>query len=382
MKRREVLLSIVVPTRARAEYAANLIRSLHTSGSDDFELLIRENSGKPELERLVQELADKRIRYDFSAEDLNMHQNFDAAIALATGTFVCALGDDDGILINRALHLLARARSDKIDAVLTQTLIYNWPGLRHRFWGDIGGTMVGEMFRERSERLLNPLEERDRVFESGVTSGLGLLPRVYQGFVSRRSLDALRERCGTCFPAASPDMANGVGLVPFVNRLLYTPRAAVISGHSPKSGGGAGAAGQHHGRLEDRTNLPPGTLQTWDPCIPRFWSGVTIYAQSAVAAAKASEPSPSIPLAHHRLYAACLIYEPRAYWNDVLAAARAVPGSKVLLTALVAWAVTQMLTRRAVTFLSNILSIGHAKRGERHGTLADAAASLSSGRDR
>lgn len=377
MRRSEALLSIVIPTRDRTEYAANLIRSLRGSMSDDFELVVRENSSRPELGGLIGALGDSRFRYDYSAEDLNMHQNFDAAITLATGTFVCALGDDDGILIDRALEVLVRAQTEGVDAVLTQTLIYNWPGLRHRFWGDVGGTMAGKMFPEISERILDPEVERDHVFQSGVTSGLGLLPRVYQGFVSRRSLDALRQRCGTCFPAASPDMANGVGLVPFVNRLLYSPQAAVISGHSPKSGGGAGAAGRHHGRLADRTNLPPGTLQAWDPAVPRFWSGVTIYAQSAIAAAKASAPSPSIPLAHHRLYAACLIYEPRIYWPDVLAASRAAPGSRMLLGARVTSAIIQMLAKRAVMFLSNILSVGLAKKGERHDTLADASNSIS-----
>jgi hypothetical protein len=375
-----VLLSIVVPTRDRTEYAANLIRSLHASASTDFELVVRENSSRPELGGLIAALGDARIRYDYSAEDLNMHQNFDQAIALAAGSYVCALGDDDGILIDQALDVLARARAEGVDAVLAQTLIYNWPGLRHRFWGDVGGTMAGEMFREKSERVLDPAKERDRVFESGVTEGLGLLPRVYQGFVSRRSLDALRQRCGTCFPAASPDMANGVGLVPFVNRLLYTPQPVVISGHSPKSGGGAGAAGSHHGRLEDRTNLPPGTLQTWDPSVPRFWSGVTIYAQSAISAAMASETAPPIPLAHHRLYAACLIYEPRIYWPDVVKAACAAPGSGPLLGVRVAYAVVQTLAKRAITFLTNILNVGLAKRGKRHDTLADASTAFSTGR--
>lgn len=380
MSGNEVLLSIVVPTRDRTEYAANLIRSLHESASTDFELVVRENSSRPELGGLIAALGDPRIRYDYSADDLNMHQNFDQAIALATGAYVCALGDDDGILIDRALAVLACARADGVDAVLTQTLIYNWPGLRHRFWGDVGGSMAGEMFRAASGRRLDPVKERDRVFESGVTGGLGLLPRVYQGFVSKRSLDALRQRCGTCFPAASPDMANGVALVPFVNQLLYSAEPAVISGHSPKSGGGAGAAGRHHGRLEDRTNLPPGTLQSWDPLVPRFWSGVTIYAQSAIVAAKASTPSPYMPMAYHRLYAACLIYEPRTYWPDVLTAARAAPGSKVVLGARVAAAVVQTLMKRTVTFLSNTVSVGLAKKGRRYDTLAAASASLSVGR--
>lgn len=380
MRRRDVLLSIVVPTRGRTEYAANLIRSVHTSASRDFELVVRENANKPELDALVDALNDSRIRYDYSAEDLNMHQNFDQAIELASGSYVCALGDDDGILLDQALELLARARTEGVDAVLSQTLIYNWPGLTHRFWGDVGGTMAGNMFAENTERMLDPKAELDRVFKRGVTMGLGLLPRVYQGFVSRRSLDALRRACGSCFPAASPDMANAVGLVPFVNKVLYTPRAVLISGHSPKSGGGAGAAGKHHGRLEDRTNLPPGTLQNWDPAIPRFWSGVTIYAQSAIAAAKASAPSGPVALAYHQLYAACLIYEPAVYRHDILEAAREVPGSRILMGLRVASAVIETLVKRTANFLINALKMARIHRMQRCDTMADAVAAISHGR--
>lgn len=381
MRRREVLLSIVVPTRNRTEYAANLIHSLHTSTSDDFELVIRENSAKPELGSLVRALEDERIRYDYSAGDLNMHQNFDQTVALATGSYVCALGDDDGVLIDRALEVLGRARAEGIDAVLTQVLIYNWPGLRHHFWGDVGGTMAGELFTETPEGLLDPKAELDRVFKSGVTSGLGRLPRVYHGFVSRRSLDALRRECGSCFPGASPDMANAVGLVPFVNKILYTPHAAIITGHSPKSGGGAGAAGQHHGRLDDRTNLPPGTLEAWDPSVPRFWSGVTMYVQSAISAAKASAPSLPVRIAHHRLYAVCLIHEPHVYWSDILAAARAVPGSKVLLGTRIAYSVVQTLAKRTANFLFNTLRVTLTRKSIRLDSMADVVASFSRGRD-
>lgn len=377
MSRSEVLLSIVVPTRGRAEYATNLVRSVHTSKSDDFELIVRDNSDEPELDSVIRSLNDTRIRYDYSADPLNMHQNFDDAIALATGRFVCAIGDDDSVLIDRALEILRRACDEGFDAVLTQTLIYNWPGLRHRFWGDVGGIMAGQMFPNTSGGRLEPEVERERVFRNGVTSGLGFLPRVYQGFVSRRSLDALRQQCGTTFPGASPDMANAIGLVPFVNGILYSPRAAIISGHSPKSGGGAGTAGQHHGRLEDRTNLPSSTLQQWDTSVPRFWSGVTIYAQSAITAAKASDPASAIPMAHHRLYAACLIFEPPIYRPEVLNASRTVPGPRALLGARVLWSVIDMLAARAITFVSNFFRIGLRKSAERHDTIEKAGAWVS-----
>lgn len=371
----EKLLSIVVPTRNRADYAASLIRSLHQSNSQDFEVVVRDNSVSPDLRSTVETLGDPRIRYDYSAAPLNMHQNFDDAVAMARGTYVCALGDDDGVLVDEALSILADARAEKIDAVLTQVLVYNWPGVRHWFWGDVGATLSGAILCSDGKRTIDPSCELERVFRTGATEGLGFLPRVYHGFVKRRSLEALRSKCGSCFPAESPDMANAVALVPFVNKILYSPKAAIISGHSPRSGGGAGAAGRHHGRLEDQTHLPAGTLVEWSAAIPRFWSGVTIYAQSAVVAARASSAEALPQLSYHVLYAACFVYESRRYWADVLHAARAAPGPRLTLALRVCGSILRLVVKRGTTFVANLFLQCFQLRGERYrdiGELIDA----------
>src|SRR5512139_1823647 len=103
------LLSVVIPTRNRSEYARNLIASLQRCRDDRFEVIVRDNSDDAGLGQFVAEMNDSRLVYDFSPERLNMHQNFDQALALARGTYVCALGDDDGILLDAALQILARA---------------------------------------------------------------------------------------------------------------------------------------------------------------------------------------------------------------------------------------------------------------------------------
>lgn len=353
----EPLLSIVVPTRNRPECVESLLRGLCASGADNFEIVVQDNSSDDSLGARLAATADPRIRYEHVAEPLNMHQNFDRAVARAKGHYACALGDDDAVIVDEALTVLERARARDVDAVLTGLAFYYWPGVIHRFWGDTGGLLTD--FETKSgdrEILLDPREELRRVFASGVTNGLGRLPRVYQGFVSRRSLNALFDKCGSYFPGPSPDMANAVALAPFVNSTLYTEQPIVISGYSPRSGGSAGASGKHHGRLEDQPHLPAGTLEHWDDAIPRFWSGVTIYAQSALAAARAVLHPPLPPIGYHRLYAACLIFEPRPYRPAVFAAARH-RGGGALLYARIGAAMAGMVAARGATFARNLVKL-------------------------
>lgn len=350
------LLSVVVPTRNRQACAMSLVEGLRAVQADDFELVLHDNSDNDSLGAFVAGFNDPRLRYLHTADRLNMHENFDRAIHASRGVYVCGLGDDDGLLVDAALSILRVARDREIDAVLPGVHAFNWPGLKHWFWGDVGGRLIepGTSNADK-QRMLDPDSELATVFAAGVTRGLGLLPRVYQGIVSRRSLDAVWERCGTYFPGPSPDMANAVALAATVSSIWLHPEPVIISGHSPKSGGGAGAAGKHHGRLEDQPHLPPGTLESWTPAIPRFWSGFTIYAQSAqIAAARSSPPAPPrmnlVPL-----YAACFVFERPPYWPLVWEAMRMHPRFGLSLILAVAARMLVMLAQRSYGFAGNFL---------------------------
>lgn len=361
------LLSIVVPTRNRQNCAASLIRGLHASQAQNFELVLHDNSDNDSLGAAVAELDDPRLRYSHTSDKLNMHGNFDRAIDQAKGVYLCGLGDDDGILVEPALALLQVALEREIDAVLPGIHSYSWPDLQHWYWGDVGGRLFSSV-TPTHERLLDPETELAAVFACGVTRGVGNLPRVYQGIVSQRSLDAVRARCGTYFPGPSPDMANAVALAANVGSIWLHPEPVIISGHSPKSGGGAGAAGQHHGRLEDQTHLPAGTVEAWTPAIPRFWSGFTIYAQSAQVAAAQTRSVPPPPLGLANLYAACLVFERRAYWPEVWKAMRTHPRFGLGLILGVAGAAAMMLAQRARSFIANFLRYRFARGDSRRFT--------------
>jgi hypothetical protein len=111
-------------------------------------------------------------------------------------------------------------------------------------------------------------------------------------------------------------MANAVALAYVVQNYVYVSIPTIISGQSPKSTGGQGARKQHHGTIESQPHLPADTAAKWSPSIPRFWSGATIYAESArraVAAISGREEK----FNYLYLYAACLVFE-RQYVREVM----------------------------------------------------------------
>lgn len=346
------LLSLVVPTKNRQEYAISLLRGIKACGAKELEVVVQDNSDKPSLQDVISALKDPRIRYFYSADPLNMHQNFDLAIDKAQGDYVCALGDDDGLIIPAALASLRHAKSSGADALLTELYSYPWPGVKHRIWGDLGGLVYSKrVFPGIDKQSLDPAAELEKLYSRGSVGGLGLLPRVYHGYVSRASLAALKERCGTYFPGGSPDMANAVALVPFTKSMLFDPSITLISGQSPRSSGGQD--GRQHSELEQVRHLPPETLRNWDPAIPRFWSNMTIYAQAAVEAARAAGLSPAYRFNYTNLCVACLIYQPKKYSKYVEAALRANGLYHSNLSLWLASEYTAMTLRRGGTFIRN-----------------------------
>lgn len=347
-------LSIIVPTRNRHHTAESLLRGLHAEPDPDFEVIVQDNSDSDQMAAFVAALSDPRITYEYRPEAMNMHQNFDIALQRASGDYWVAIGDDDGVLVGSALRAIKRAQEQDLDAVLAPIVSFAWPGLKHRIWGEIGGQTDLQRRLWADGTVIDPAVLLQKVYAGGLLGGVGNLPRIYQGLVSRRSMDALYARCGTYFPGASPDMANAVGLVPFVNGMLYVHEPMIVAGHSARSGGGQGSAGTHHGEVAQQPHLPADTAEKWHLAIPFFWSAPTIYAQSVVTAVAATQPQFAARPAWHKLYAACLVYEASQYRPRIRTAIAACERNRGLLALAIVASCVFMVGQRAITFARNL----------------------------
>src|SRR2546427_379615 len=181
------LISVVMPTRDRAQFAASALAGLLAIPSPLMEVVVEDNSVHEELERWVRAHGDSRLSYARTSQQRDVVANFDAALSRARGHYVAFIGDDD--CATPGLVEAAKWAYDRgYEAVVPLCRAYYlWPGTFYRFDGRrFAGTLTVPAFRG-STYSVNPLRELDHCLRSGGTS-FGLMPRAYHAIVLRCSL--------------------------------------------------------------------------------------------------------------------------------------------------------------------------------------------------
>src|SRR5690349_17226070 len=92
------LLSIVIATKNRQKYAIHAVESILSLNDDRIEVVIQDNSDIADLSsRLSKFKSDSRLKYRYTPPPFSSIDNFNAAVELSSGEYVCLIGDDDGI---------------------------------------------------------------------------------------------------------------------------------------------------------------------------------------------------------------------------------------------------------------------------------------------
>lgn len=304
-------LSVLIPTKNRSEYLDDVLSSILKWDRMDFEIVIQDNSDDNKTQDVVSKyLRDSRVKYFFIREDLSVIDNFENAVKNSSGAIITAIGDDDGIL-PIVMDISDWMLDKNVDAVLTDKADYVWPDLLSRYNSSYNNSKI--KFSKDINKQYNkiePLKELMNVCKHGGTT-MGMLPRIYYGLVNRKSLDEVHNITGQYFPGPSPDMANAVSLSLVVKDLYYLRYPAFIAGSSSKSTAGLGLKRKHVGSIGEIKHLPKNTLDEWDKLIPLYWSGPTIWAQSASIVMK--KMGCKYSLDYDYLYARCLVFFPQHF---------------------------------------------------------------------
>ena len=314
------LLSVVIPTRNRQQYARVAIRCILGIESQELELVVDDNSDSGELgESLGEELLDPRLRYTHDSSPLSFGENFVRALGKARGEYVCCIGDDDAVNLD-IVAVCRWARLNDVDAITDNwRASFYWPDFTPDGETGRAGRLVIRRFVGKAEMVSSEAEVIRCVRSGGV--GLQRLPKVYLGVVRRRCLEECLERieqhqAGTC-----PDMYLAVAVASSIRRLCVLDFPVVIPGFSAVGAGMLIATRRHQGRLEDAPHLRARPTYEWPALIPRFYSVHTFYAESVWAALLATGRADlmrSFNLAF--LYAVCLALYPEyrsAVWASV-----------------------------------------------------------------
>ena len=315
------ILSIIIPTKNRYSYLKILLRSIIQSRSNKYEIIVSDNSdNNTEILNFIDDLNSTKIKYYHQEGFLSMSDNFDKGVEKAIGKYVIILGDDDGILVDESVDFLENCYGQDIQAIYPMAINYQWPDNSHSIWGSLGGT-INISRKSTFMKQLDIPKELKKQSNYGFGLGLGKLPRVYHGFVLNKCCQELKAKCGTAFPGPSPDMANAVGLSTFLKKSFVTNKFLVISGHSNKSAAGMGGRKEHIGEINNIPALPKNTSNLWSNKIPFFWSGPTIYAESARQALVATNNKLVNEINYNYLIAICNVYE-KQFKDRVLLAAK------------------------------------------------------------
>lgn len=224
-ERRDVDLSILIPTRNRPALATVAVRSALAAIGPDDEVVVADNSDEP----LELRFDDPRLRVIRAPRVLAMPDNWEAVLAAARGRWVM-LFNDKCRAVPGPLRELRAAIPPGVKAATYATAMF-WQDLPEadaldpeRLWTTPGTLVVS---KDRPRAALKDSAPALRTWFDTVTYHPEL-PMLYTAVVHRDVLAAGRARTGRFFIGVAPDVASGVHILMNTDRYLETTYPAVL----------------------------------------------------------------------------------------------------------------------------------------------------------
>ena len=323
-------LSIIIPTKNRYLYLRSCLRSLLPYFNiPEVEIIITDNSNsKEDLNSCIAEFSN--VKYYYESSPLSQVENFELAMEKVTGLYVTMIGDDDSLSKN-ILDLICYMKVNNIESLNSPFAAYYWPGIISKNkLNDFSSKLFLKSYTYKFTELNCAVEVKRCLLNGGIT--IGRLPRIYYGIIKKDVLDKVKASSGYYFPGPSPDMASSFSSALFMKKIVYYDAPLFIAGNSPKSAAGLGLSGNHVGEIEGNPQLPKNCHLLWSRLVPKYWSGVTIYAESVIEAIKGCKKSEGdFSLNYYKLYASCLVFNPE-YKIRINESIKAFNEDKIVLT--------------------------------------------------
>ena len=314
------LLSLVIPTKNRYETLIPLIESMLEINSNELEIVVQDNSSDNSLfcSHFDLEIRDKKILYNYTNETLSAIENCDKAVKLATGKFICFIGDDDGVS-KKIIACCEWMNRDGIESVIFERAIYTWPNVEHFF--KINNTMNGKLIIPKFKGTVVKIDVQKEIIKVAKSGAQRMFnsPRLYHGIIQKDCLDKMYKDLLTYFPGSVPDMSNLVGLTSYVDSHYFVDLPLIITGQSSKSMSGKNSNRKHQGEIISEISLPSNTSGKWNKKIPFYWSGPTIWAQAALEAANTTNQKQFINNFNYPIvYAYCFAFSSSNYYPRII----------------------------------------------------------------
>jgi glycosyltransferase involved in cell wall biosynthesis len=283
------LLSIVIATKDRQKYALSAVESILSLENMNIQVVVQDNSSNNTLkDSLLKFSSDTRLVYRYTNESFSFIDNFNASIDLATGEYLCLIGDDDGVnpeVINATLW----AKNNNVDAIVGNlSANYRWEGTgapNTFFTKMTGSTLTISDFNGKAE-YVDIEKSLVQLMENGCTNYNEFkLPKLYHGVVKKSCLEEIKLKTGFFISGLSPDIYASISLACVVKKLIYINYPLTIPGVCAESGSiKEGQLKNHSKKLEDAPHFKGRKNYSWNREIPKIFCVQTIWADSGFSA--------------------------------------------------------------------------------------------------
>ena len=305
------LLSVIIATKNREEYCIEAIKSILTIPGEAIEITVADNSETNKIEKFLQSNPSDRVIYQYDKSEISSIENFNRAIGLSSGEYICLIGDDDTVLPD-ILNIANWMKSNNIETVCSKKIInYFWPNAHIPQYNS--GELVIPEFTGAKE-LLDVESTLEKLIRDGILNyQIYCLPRIYHGIVKRSVVERIKKKTGWYFGGLTPDIYSTVTLSCFVKKHYVVDYPFTIAGACPASTSVASLTGGHSGVLESAPHFKDRGNYVWEKEIPRYYSVETLWAETALKALREMDRNDlALKMNHYRFFTYA-IYANRKY---------------------------------------------------------------------
>jgi hypothetical protein len=228
------LLSVVIPTLNRPDTLRHAMATLAMQSGADCEFIIQNNGGNAETATLVNALGDPRFKHFATSDIVTMTENWELALAHASGEYVTFIGDDDGLMPDACSIAASILEQGDLKLLSWAPYSYYWPQFYHP---DFRNRLLAAVNYQFTARRVASHDELARFYNYQIT--YARLPMIYNSFVHRDVIERVKARLGRYFLGGGPDVTSGIVNAALTESFIRLTRPLTISGLSQHSTGHA-----------------------------------------------------------------------------------------------------------------------------------------------
>jgi glycosyltransferase involved in cell wall biosynthesis len=225
------LISVIIPTRERAETLFFAIQTALDQTNEHYEVIVSDNFSQDKTEEVIRRFNDPRLRYFNTGQRLSMCDNWEFALEKARGKYIVFIGDDDAVLPDGINRLETLVREQESEVYMWGPSIYMWPI-------DNRKAAIEYLQPVQSTHEMNLPRMASRVVANGGWQYYRI-PGTYHAAVSMKILELIRRKTGRVFHTTQPDVFTCMAVPVFAKTCVYIGHAITLHGCSAKSNGAA-----------------------------------------------------------------------------------------------------------------------------------------------